>query len=83
LRDKFGHGQLLLVGDHLVVHSEFGNLGIFPASPDKPAWDIKIRTIKGLCWNTLALSGNKLIVRSDLEMACLELPIRSTNEVQK
>lgn len=83
LREKFGHGQLLLVGEHLVVHSEFGNLGIFPASPEKPAGVTRIPTIKGLCWNTLALAGNKLIVRSDLEMACLELPVRSTNEVQK
>ncbi|MFN7771604.1 MAG: PQQ-binding-like beta-propeller repeat protein [Planctomycetota bacterium] len=83
LRDKFGHGQLLLVGDCLLVHSEFGNLGIFPARPEKPTWMTKVPTIEGLCWNTLALSGNKLIIRSDLEMACLELPVRTSNEVQK
>lgn len=83
LRDKFGHGQLLLAGDRLIVHSEFGNLGIFPAVPEKPTWVTKIPTIEGLCWNTLALAGNKLIVRSDLQMACLELPVRPTNEAQK
>lgn len=81
LRDKFGHGQLLLAGDQLIVHSESGKLGIFPARPEKPEWKIKIPTVKGLCWNTLALSGDKLIVRSDLEMACLELPLKTSQEV--
>lgn len=80
LRDKFGHGQLLLVGDHLVVHSEFGKLGIFPVKPEKPNWEIKVPTIKGICWNTLALSGNRLLVRSDLEMACYELPLEKDEE---
>lgn len=73
LRAKFGHGQLLLAGDRLIVHSEFGRLGIFPARPVRPDWTEKFETIDGLCWNTLCLVGDRLVVRSDLEMACYQL----------
>jgi hypothetical protein len=34
-----------------------------------------VKTIEGVCWNTLCLTGNRLLVRSELEAACLEIPI--------
>lgn len=75
-RGHFGHGQMLLVGNEILLHSEGGELFMFPATPDGPEELGRIKTIDGVCWNTLCLYGNKLLVRSEIEAACLELPTR-------
>ena len=73
-RGRFGNGQLLLVGDKLLVHSEDGLLLLVAADPAGYQEYGSIKTINGICWNTICLSGNHLLVRSELEAACLELP---------
>lgn len=75
-RGRFGHGQILLVGDKILIHSESGVLHLIDASPDAYNEYGEIKTIDGICWNTLCLYGSKLLVRSDLEAACIELPIQ-------
>lgn len=74
-RGRFGHGQVLLVGQHLLLHSESGELFLLEASPDEYRELGVVKTIEGVCWNTLCLTGNRLLVRSELEAACLEIPI--------
>jgi outer membrane protein assembly factor BamB len=37
----------------------------------------KCDTIDGVCWNTIALSGDRLLVRSELEAALIRLPLAS------
>ena len=68
-QDSFDHGQFLLVGDHLVVQSEKGVLYLVKASPDSYQRIGKLKSIDGVCWNTLCLYDRYLIVRSDLEAA--------------
>lgn len=72
-RGRLGHGQLLLVNDTLVVHSEFGELFIVDATPDGYKEIANVKTVDGICWNVLCLAGDKLLVRSDQEAACLQL----------
>ena len=74
-RGRFGHGQLLLAGDQLLVHGEFGLLYLVNPTPDRYEELGKCPTIDGVCWNVLCLYGNQLLVRSELEAACFELPI--------
>ena len=74
-RGRFGNGQLLLVGDKLLVHSEDGELKLIAADPSEYREWGAIPTIEGVCWNTLCLYGNRLLVRSQLEAACFELPL--------
>jgi len=69
----FGHGQLLLVGDRLLVHSERGRLSLVDADPREYRLIESHATIDGVCWNTLCLYGRYLLVRSDLEAACYEI----------
>ena len=76
-RGRFGNGQLLLVGDHLLVHTEYGVLKLIEATPDSYNELGEIETIDGICWNTLCLYENYLLVRSELEAACIELPLNS------
>ena len=78
-RGRFGNGQLLLVGDQLLVHSEGGQLLLISANATEFQELGSIKTISGTCWNTLCLYGNLLLVRSELEMACFELPIQVEN----
>ena len=75
-RGRFGHGQLLLVNDMLLLHSETGTLYLIAASEDGYRQLGSVTTITGVCWNTLCLYGNTLLVRSDLESACVKLPVK-------
>ena len=74
-RDRFGNGQLLLVGDHLLIHTEYGKLKLVKATPDKYVELGEIPTITGICWNTICLCDKYLLVRSELEAACFELSL--------
>ena len=74
-RGRFGNGQLLLVGKHLLVHTEKGVLKLVEATPDRYNELGEIKTINGICWNTICLYDNFLLVRSELEAACIELTL--------
>jgi outer membrane protein assembly factor BamB len=73
-RGRFGHGQALMAGKHILLHSESGELYL-EATPDEYREFGTLKTINGVCWNTLCLSGNKLLVRSEIEAACIEIPM--------
>lgn len=74
-RGRFGDGQLLAVGDKLLVHAEDGRLILVQASPAGYQPLDEMKTIEGLCWNTLAIYRDLLLVRSELEAACFRLPL--------
>lgn len=76
-RGAYENGQLLLVGQWLVIQSEDGELFLVRASPEKPVRPTPVASVQGICWNNLAISHDRLVVRSDLEMACFRLPLRS------
>jgi outer membrane protein assembly factor BamB len=73
---RYGHGQILMVGENLLVLGEAGELAIGKASPD--GWEelSQIPALEGKTWNNLALSGNRLLIRNGEEAACYELPVR-------
>ncbi|MCH2182814.1 MAG: PQQ-like beta-propeller repeat protein [Mariniblastus sp.] len=79
-RGRFGHGQLLLVGDDLLVQSEHGRLYLVAASPEGYQARGEVKTIDGICWNTFCLAGDYLVVRSETEMACFELAFEPTGD---
>lgn len=74
-RGRFGNGQVLLVGDKLLVHSESGTLYLVAADPTEYRQLAKTKTIDGICWNTICLYGDLLLVRSEIEAACYRLPL--------
>ena len=73
-RGRFGNGQILLVGDKLLVHSESGELFLVQATPNEYEELGSMDTIDGICWNTICLYGDLLLVRSEKEAACFRLP---------
>lgn len=75
-RPAFGHGQIILVGDVILVLSESGELVLVEASPKKFKELASFQAIEGVTWNNPALAGNVLLVRNAEEAACFELPIK-------
>jgi len=76
-KEKFGHGQVLLVDDLLLVQSEAGEVALVEASPKAYKKLTQFQAITGKSWNYPTLSGNRLLVRSEDEAACYELPVAS------
>jgi outer membrane protein assembly factor BamB len=70
---NYGHGQLLLVGKHLLVQSEQGALALVAAQPDEFRELGRIQAFKDRTWNTPALAGHRLYLRNDVAMVCYEL----------
>lgn len=72
----YGHGQVIMVDDLLIVQAETGDvalveadskkfheLGRFPGLPE------------GRSWNVPVLWGDKLLLRNNKEVACYQLPM--------
>jgi outer membrane protein assembly factor BamB len=70
---RFGSGQLLLVGDVLVISSEEGEVVTVAADPSGYHELSRQAVLDGKTWNTPALAGRQLFVRNHYGMACLEL----------
>ncbi|MCB9891024.1 MAG: PQQ-binding-like beta-propeller repeat protein [Planctomycetes bacterium] len=73
---RYGHGQILLVTDTLLLLSEEGELLLLEASPERADHVIaRMQVLDGITWNTLALSGDRLVVRNANEAAAYRLPL--------
>ncbi len=72
-RGRYGHGQLLRVGDKLLIHAENGVLAVVVCTPNGFDELGRFDTIDGICWNTICVYDRYVLVRSDLEAACYEM----------
>jgi outer membrane protein assembly factor BamB len=73
---RYGHGQILRVGDLLLVLTEEGEVVLVEATPERPNHVLgRFQAIEGLTWNNLALYGPYLLVRNAEEAACYKLPL--------
>jgi outer membrane protein assembly factor BamB len=70
---RYGHGQLLLAGDHLVVITEEGELVLVAATPERLQELARVPAIDGETWNVPALADGILLVRNTREMAAFDL----------
>ncbi len=72
---RYGNGQILLVGDLIVIGSETGNLVLVEADPKAFHELASFRALEGSKnWNHLAIARGRAYVRSHEMMACYELP---------
>jgi outer membrane protein assembly factor BamB len=70
---RYGYGQLLLAGGHLILSSESGEVALVKASPDKYEELARFQAIEGKTWNVPAIADGRLIVRNTTEMACFRI----------
>lgn len=64
---NFGHGQLLGVGDHIIVQQEQGEITILEATPKEEAEVISFDALEHRTWNNPVVAGNILLIRNDRE----------------
>ena len=72
---RYGHGQVILVGDLLLIMAESGEVVLVDPVPDRHRELTRFRALRGKTWNPPALAGDWLLVRNDSEAACYRLPV--------
>lgn len=72
---RYGHGQILLVDDLILILSEKGSVALVAADPSGYQELGRFEAISGKTWNTPALVGHTLLVRNGREAACFTLPL--------
>ncbi len=70
---RYGDGQLLAAGDHLVVLTEEGDVVLVRATPEGHQELAGFRAIDGKTWNVPSIAGGRLLVRNAREMAAFDL----------
>jgi outer membrane protein assembly factor BamB len=70
---RYGHGQGLVVGEDYLLMAESGELVLLRPTAESPNELARFRVFNSKTWNPIALSGNLLLVRNDLEAVCLRL----------
>jgi outer membrane protein assembly factor BamB len=83
-RPAFGHGQILLVGDVILLLTEKGQVVLAEASPKRYRELASLRVFdeEQITWNNPALSGSYLLVRNSVEVACYRLPLVDNRTAQ-
>ncbi len=70
---RYGYGQVLLAGGHLIVLTEKGDLALVKATPESHQETARFPALRGKTWNHPAIADGKLIVRNQTEMACYDV----------
>jgi outer membrane protein assembly factor BamB len=74
-RTQYGHGQMLLANNRIVLLSEYGELALIDPSPEGLRELAKIPLLSGeKTWNPPALAHGRAYLRNHLEAVCVELP---------
>jgi outer membrane protein assembly factor BamB len=79
---RYGYGQLLMAGGHLVVVCANGDLALVQATPDRWTEQARFPALHGKTWNYPAISGGRLLLRNGAEMACYEIAPAEHNSRQ-
>ncbi|MBL8296456.1 MAG: PQQ-like beta-propeller repeat protein [Bryobacterales bacterium] len=70
---RYGYGQLLLAGSHLVVLTEQGDVVLVKADPSGHQELARFSAIEGKTWNNPAIANGILFVRNTTEMAAFRI----------
>ncbi|MFQ5671221.1 MAG: PQQ-binding-like beta-propeller repeat protein [Acidobacteriota bacterium] len=80
-RGRYHHGQILGVGDLLLVLSESGEVFLVEPTPSRANHILgHFQALEGITWNNIALSGNLLLVRNAHEAGAYRLPLAHAGE---
>jgi outer membrane protein assembly factor BamB len=74
-RGRYGHGQMLQVGDFFLLSAESGELVLIAVNPEKFIEVGSIDVLQGTTWNPLAISGSNVLMRNADEAACVQIPL--------
>ena len=69
----FGHGQVIMVGNRLLVTSDAGRLALLEPKPKEYHELAQAKVLKGKVWASPAFSDGQAFLRSTSQGVCLEL----------
>jgi outer membrane protein assembly factor BamB len=75
-KGRYGHGQIMLVGEAIVVLTEAGEMALVEARPDRHVELGQRPALGDRTWNAPAFSAPYLLIRNDREAACYELAVQ-------
>ena len=75
-RGRYGHGQIILVGNLLLIQAESGQVALVEATPSHFNPLTRFEALSSKTWNHPVLTGKILLVRNAKEAAAFELPTR-------
>ncbi|HEX6623683.1 MAG TPA: PQQ-binding-like beta-propeller repeat protein [Pyrinomonadaceae bacterium] len=70
---RYGYGQVVLAGGHLIITTEEGEVVLVRAAADKHTELARFKALDGKTWNNPAIAGGRLLVRNAEQMACFKL----------
>jgi len=70
---KFGYGQLLRIGNVLLIQAESGELAFVHADPSGFKEIGRFQAIEGKTWNHPVVANGRLFVRNGKQAACFQL----------
>jgi len=72
---RYGHGQLILVNDMLLIQTESGRIVLVKADPETFSEVASLDALSERTWNHPVVAGRHLLVRNDREAVCYLLPV--------
>ena len=69
----YGYGQHLVIGDHLLIQTEPGDVVLVKSNPKHLEEVGRVTALSSKTWNPPTLAGRWLLVRNDREAVCFEL----------
>lgn len=73
--DRYGHGQMLLVGKVLLITAESGEVVLADANSTEFHEFTRFHVFNSKTWNPPAIAGEILLMRNDHEAAAIRLPL--------
>ena len=70
---RYGYGQVLLAGGHLIVTSDNGEIALVKATPNQYTEVARFSALQGQTWNYPAIASGRLLVRNSTEMAAYDI----------
>lgn len=70
---RYGYGQIMLTGNHIIVLTEEGDVVLVNATPARHEELARFSAIEGKTWNHPAIVDGKLLVRNIQEMAAFDI----------
>jgi outer membrane protein assembly factor BamB len=70
---RYGYGQPIIAGGHLVVLAEAGDLVLVRATPQRHDELARFSAIDGKTWNHPVIADGRLLVRNLREMAAFDI----------
>jgi len=70
---RYGYGQIMLAGDHVIVLTEDGEVVLVKATPERHEEIAKFEALSGKTWNHPIIVNGRLLVRNIQEMAAFDI----------